>query len=552
MRATVSNFRGCEQASLDIDYLTLIAGHNGAGKSSLLGGIVAAVSGNMIPLRGVAKGESSALVKAGADRGLVVISDDDIEIRAAWPTCRRTSKGDEQSMPTISAVAAGLEKPSRMSLKELSAYLAELLEATPSMAELEKDLISSGVRAETAAEVCERVSSRGWDAAEKHYRSRGAEIKGAWEAVTGERYGSAKAETWLPAGWSTDCSAPLESLSTAVDEAKRTLERAIGNQAVAAERLEDAKCLSGSLQRLREELAEAEGVHDALYEEHNAAAIARPLHLPSEALPCPHCGKPLQINGGTIQVAEAISDAERKEIKAINDQRAKKFLAIKAKYDAAFDRRQTLRQKIIDAQAAEKLLASTGGKNGSARDVDAAREVLASRKAALEAAEAKRNADRAHATITEFVTVVKTIAPDGLRARKSQMALTGFNETLRSRFTEPYGMKAVSVDPDMTIRYGGRDYRFLSVGEQWYVDAVLAVACAHRDGSWFVILDGADTLVSKWRQSLFEMLNAIEIPALVGMSAKSPESVPDLADYKMGQSYWMESGILKPLSEAKP
>jgi hypothetical protein len=66
-----------------------------------------------------------------------------------------------------------------------------------------------------------------------------------------------------------------------------------------------------------------------------------------------------------------------------------------------------------------------------------------------------------------------------------------------------------------------------------------------------VVLDAADVLDGPARSGLFAMLDEAAIPALVCLTLTRREQMPDLAAAGMGSSYWIESGIVRPLRQAE-
>jgi hypothetical protein len=64
-----------------------------------------------------------------------------------------------------------------------------------------------------------------------------------------------------------------------------------------------------------------------------------------------------------------------------------------------------------------------------------------------------------------------------------------------------------------------------------------------------VVLDAADVLDGTTRSGLFDMLDEAGLPALVALTLSRPSQCPDLAEAGLGQSYWLSSGIARPLRE---
>ena len=90
----VRNFRGCEAAEIELDPIALVAGRNGAGKSSLAQATGAVLTGETLPFGLATKGSAAALVKSGAQEAIVYLKGDNGMAHIEWPACAATSDGD--------------------------------------------------------------------------------------------------------------------------------------------------------------------------------------------------------------------------------------------------------------------------------------------------------------------------------------------------------------------------------------------------------------------------------------------------------------------------
>ena len=113
--------------------------------------------------------------------------------------------------------------------------------------------------------------------------------------------------------------------------------------------------------------------------------------------------------------------------------------------------------------------------------------------------------------------------------------------------TDAAGWKVVAIAPDMALTYGGRPYALLSTSEQYRLRAVLQAAIARLAGADLVVIDAANVLDAPTRSGLFSMLGQAELSAVVCMTLSRREQVPDLARAGLGESYWLDDGVLEPL-----
>jgi hypothetical protein len=161
----------------------------------------------------------------------------------------------------------------------------------------------------------------------------------------------------------------------------------------------------------------------------------------------------------------------------------------------------------------------------------------------------QREAENIQQRIVGNDRVLTILAPGGLRAKKLARVLDLFNSAQLAPLCAAAGWRAVTLDAEMTFAYGGRAYRRLSTSEQYRVRAVVAVAMARIDGSDMVVLDAADVLDGTTRSGLFALLDEAGLCALVLMTLSRPSQCPDLAAVGVGASYWIETGVARPLHE---
>ncbi|QCO03436.1 hypothetical protein [Azospirillum argentinense] len=187
-----------------------------------------------------------------------------------------------------------------------------------------------------------------------------------------------------------------------------------------------------------------------------------------------------------------------------------------------------------------------------------ARDAAATAQLRLSLFQTKARADALARQITSMTVIIGILAPTGLRQANTQRVLDTFNDSMVRPLCDAAGWKAVRIEPDMSISYGGRPYSQLSglgpqlSSDQYRVRAILQIALAERAGDRLVILDAADILDNKSRNGLFGMLKRVGMAAVICMTfnaeALKGRKVPDLEKAKIGRTYWISGGVAQPLA----
>ncbi len=199
MRFSIQNFRAIKSAEFDIDKITLIAGRNWQGKTSLAQACAFVLTGQTMP-EGHAKKDVKEIIHRGAKTAWVVVSDENTSATLTYPDTIFSTIG---TPPHASRIAAGLESPVNFSKKELSGFLSKLLKTEPKFDDLRKAVTEAGLNGDELNALWRKVSGNdwGWDTMHVKTKEQCAELKGEWRHVTGgESYGCKKAESWMPEG----------------------------------------------------------------------------------------------------------------------------------------------------------------------------------------------------------------------------------------------------------------------------------------------------------------------------------------------------------------
>lgn len=559
MRLDVQNFRGVKKASIAIDELTLLAGPVGAGKTSLLDGLRSCLTGSATPLiTKPSADQKSKLVHNGATGGTLRYGDDrgTIEIDIPSGDVRLRGAGTHAS----SAIACGLTSIPDMTPKARAETLTKLLRTEPSMEELEAALSEAEVPEAIAKEISSTVLKRGFDAAYEDAKQSGAKAKGAWEQVTGQRYGSTKAASWLPEGWDHSLSTQVESdLRARVEQTKDALDAAIkaggASEAEKGRLSERAVKLPGAKEEADRLDKECRRLSDLSRKA--AKDLAAIPEIPNiGGHPCPHCGEIIS-GTGPYQAVSPEHDPDRTAQRQAERNRAKEALDrldadAKTAARAATAAEMEVRSLEADKKRLDDILRS--GQDGhSAGDEACARNNHNEACHHLEVWVRWKHATEAHQKVCAFVSACKVLAPDGLRKTKLAETLNRFNGHLDA-LCEVADIETVEIDGDLAITMGGRPYASLSTGEQYLARIVLQMEASSLDGSSVIVVD-IDRPLDRW--ALEGIINLLHQRAkalvLVAVTLTEPREAPDLSCLaeSTGRSvtYWVSDGIATPMGK---
>ena len=309
MDIRIRDYRGVAHADIRMAGVTLITGPNGAGKTSIAQAAAAVLTGQTVPIASLRKADAGTLVRSGSAGGEIsLVANGGASASISWPKAERVTEGQP---PMASLYAAGLSSVLDLDAKRRAAVLIDYLGAAPTREDIVKALadivLSNGDQNLLVVDkVWASIQSDGWDAAHERAKSSGQKLKGRWELVTGESYGSKKGETWQPPGWDSELTgASEEGLQTEVSRAREFLEAAISGQAVDSAKLKE---LEASAARIPDLTKRVSGLASE-YQQSNANLAAadtelKALPAPVTQIPvqsCPECGSDVVVIGGKVQ-----------------------------------------------------------------------------------------------------------------------------------------------------------------------------------------------------------------------------------------------------------
>lgn len=560
----IRDYLGCAKADIEVSTISLLAGKNGAGKSSTIGAVQALLTGLVIPSATMKK-NADALVRRGGPTATASIAWAQGRRDISWPSCDVKGTG---RAPVATPWAAGVTSLVDIDATARAKLLATYLKADPNKEDVAVVFNEQGLDSAMVDATWDMIQTKGWDGAFEFAKDEGATLKREWEKnAGGERWGVAKAGSWLPEGWSNDFLAKgIAGLDAAIAKADADVEAAVGNAAVDREktaRLKESVAGIGALEKVVAELTEkkaacAKAVSDA----EQVYFACKPAPLASEHADCPICKGHLVVKVAGDRKYELIDagslPSEKEAMRATQD----RFNANKAMVDAqgalsragdelrAADRRLDAAQ--LDKKELAKIALADNAKTAieGAPTVDQAKEALLNAKGNRATLQRKLDADAKHAAIERIIIVGGALKPDGLRKKKMLEAIEAFNSGQLAELCEWAGWTPVVIDADLNPWFGKTPYHLAAESERFKVRVILQIAFAQLDASDMLVIDGADLLVGDGRNDLFNLLAAVSIPALIGMSFGVAKNVPDLGAADAGLSYWVADGIVAPLSAA--
>ncbi|MDP5489903.1 AAA family ATPase [Pseudomonas aeruginosa] len=513
----ITNFQGLRHAALDVSApVLLVAGHNGAGKSSLLDAIAMAFNGQ--PRRVSLKKDMAQLVTEGAKKGEARVEwlDAAYEVQVcgvALPTGKGSALTDSPFLPYVldASLFASLDA------KERRRVLFDLSGASTSPNQIAERLVAKGHAAALVEKVKPLLRS-GFPAAVEQAKAYASEARGAWKMITGENYGSEKAVDWAPELLATvvtedqvaEAGKNLQLLEDDLAEAQQALGASKQARQAAdgrAQRIAKLRELVDLEPRRRNKLTTDEQNQDEWSEKVMAAELASSGSVPHQPLTCPHCQGAVDLQAGTLvvhQPPEQIADAEAaRRLPEYREYLASAQRAVaNSQRDldeclAAAEQIKALEAESVEAPSAEAIANGEQAINELRQARDASRAKLVALQEALEAATQREasiaKARAAHQDVVAWTGMADALSPTGIPAEILADAIGPVNDTLK-RLAGIAGWSPVQISADIDVTFGGRLYGLLSESERWRCDATLALTIATISGLRLALLDRFDVL----------------------------------------------------------
>lgn len=503
----VQNVLGIQRFEIDqAKPITLVAGGNEAGKSSLIDAISMAMTGK--PRRVSLKKDLGQLVHDGAKKGIVVIGMD-----GGQSASFKLPKGEHEA-PAVEAaeflpLVLDAEAFSSLSEDERRKALFKLTGCSAKPEYIMAELEGAGCDAELSKQII-GIARAGFTAMHDEAKQRATQAKGEWKAITGENWGSDKAEGWEveivtgPAVTRPD----VEAAKAEADKIQKDIENGMAHQGKLQAQIETAQRAAEQnaagkekqemLPRLRAKMeatkADLEGW--ALKLEGINAQLAG-----DDTYVCPCCDENLQLaDGKLIKAGKGLSVAERKTLK---EDQAKAL-------DAVELLKRTLNNDTRAVQDAENVVLGEEcwpDEGALERTIDAINKLRTN----LAAAQAKHaalddrfamlsgvndtnaKATEAHERVKAWLAIAEQLSPGGIPLRLLAKAIAPINERLDT-LAGLAKWKVATIDADMGITYGGRALALCSESGKWRCNVMLQLAIATLSGIKLAVIDRFDVL----------------------------------------------------------
>ncbi|HHZ8793742.1 TPA: AAA family ATPase [Pseudomonas aeruginosa] len=564
----ITNFQGLRHAALDVSApVLLVAGHNGAGKSSLLDAIAMAFNGQ--PRRVSLKKEMDKLVTEGAKKGEAHVEwlDDAGEVQAcgvALPSGKGSPLADSPFLPFV----LDASRFAALDAKDRRRVLFDLTGASASPAEVAKRLKAKGIDLALFEKVKPLLRS-GFSAMVGQAKDYASEARGAWKAITGENYGSEKAVDWAPELLATvvtedqvaEAGKNLQLLEDDLAEAQQALGASKQARQAAdgrAQRIAKLRELVDLEPRRRNKLTTDEQNQDEWSEKVMAAELASSGSVPHQPLTCPHCQGAVDLQAGTLvvhQPPEQIADAEAaRRLPEYREYLASAQRAVaNSQRDldeclAAAEQIKALEAESVEAPSAEAIANGEQAINELRQARDRQQAKVQSLQEAFNAAAQRQDVIKQaagfHAEVCAWSALADALSPAGIPAEILADAIGPVNELLQ-RLSGTAGWSPVQISADIDVTFGGRLYGLLSESERWRCDATLALAIATISGLRLALLDRLDVLDLPSRSQALTLLRAVtmdkEIDSVI-VAGTLKEAMAKTPTWL--QAVWIDAGQL--------
>lgn len=567
---TIVDVLGLARADLNLSPVTVFAGGNAVGKSSIADAISMAFLGT--PARVDKKNQLGQLLHDGAEKGRVSIdySTDEDEFTAQF----RLPKG-EQSADEVDGKAflQYVLRPHLFASLDDDAKRTMLFELTGCKASgkvIRQKLIDRGIREELVDDFMPMLKS-GFPAGSKEAYARATSAKAVWRSITKQTWGSVVAEDWTapqPAG-EVPTEKDMAELLALTTKRQGDLEGGIKyvaeNEASLkqvetwCQRLNEHKVIADQLKRRQTKLAvtqrdlgEWEAKLPGLQETLNGLKSSQSI------LTCPCCDATLRMVDGELR--------ESKDLKADTKIVTDAALAVTNCLNSINKLKGVLTNDQRDVNQAEEAQKQVDKINAEARPevditkLDRARESVGKlrticddlrkefnakqeiRNQAAGVDKATNDAAAAHADVKTWLAVGDALAPDGIPNDLLADALAPVNQSV-GVLAGMCGWFKAEIGADMQVRYGDRLYGLCSASEQWRADALIALAIAQISRCRIAVLDGFDIMVPKDRLALVQMsmklteLESMDSILLLGTLKEMPKFNPTVG------RVWIEGSI---------
>lgn len=555
-KLTIKNFMAHRDLVLDWTQapIALVCGPNRIGKSALREAIDFAIRGECDRLS--AKGARPMLVLDGEKKGSVALDLPDGRVERDIKTGKAAVSGNvEDAIGTLASVPFMLHGHYFAALspqaRKDTLFKALGLNSGP-------DAIAARLRSLGVAPVfVDRIKpylAQGFAAAGAKATEYAAEARGAWKGITGDTYGSVKAESWAPPALAAEQPGDADALlalDTELAGLRKKREEVVGDLAVVRHRLQDLERLEVDALQARQQLSaltnglgEHATVEHMLTDAEQVLAAAEQMVTEATAtrenwaldvakyaagapptLGCPCCSVALELVDGQLVEYQRKSGNENRHANAVAKFEAatQALQAATAQRDTAAANKATIEglaqtvQAFLDAQelaadlpSAEELSAQQHRIEADGIDKKRQRDAIAARQAeSVTGAERASRAAEQHAQVVAWTAVAEHLSPDGIPAEILKASTLPLEQRLLAS-AQQLGWPPVRIDGDWNIWVGSRPYGMESESGQWRADLMLQEAIAHLAqpaGARSLVIDRFDVLDLPSRSACLKWLH---------------------------------------------
>ncbi len=490
IRIEAKNFMRLKNIDVEFpDNITIVAGINEAGKSSLAEAIRFAILGDTPRVK--LKRDYKYLIHDGSRSGKVTLTLGDKvmirNVRDGKPAndCIKYGGMDED----ILNFTLGSMSFARATDAKRREIITRYTGADENKEEVFKQLEDAKVDQKKIDEVAPLLK-HSFDSAHKRADENYAKLRGAWESITEERFGSRKGD------WSPEIPETHEDVINALqDDVSAIFE--IRNDKLAEVNAEEKKAIADKFDADEQKLSD---LRDQVVKAKTDLKVAESL------LSCPECGSMLEIESGKDGYALTSHKTDGADFEKIQETIDSLTEEGKTLSESIKSKKETLMQVFQDKRNA--IIKEMDEQHETARNQ--LNSYITDRDTAKRLNNAVSRAADTHKLAMEWLELRELLSEkgDSLRSAVAASGTEVINQALQD-LGHLLGMRPVAIEADMSIRRtDGRPYDLLSESARWRVSAMLSLALAKITGTPLVILDRMDVINVRDRVQFLQGLSA--------------------------------------------